>query len=157
MRKIRYYFIASLIVFISSCKTKELFLDRDKAIENLCQCYSDKESNIISYSAVGESSDEMYSKTKALSDARIGLASLIESRVLSISNKFEESENSNNIEDLRMKRKQATRLVVEQSLSNIRITCEKTIKTQLGTYKTYICLEVKSETIKKVFDSYYQL
>lgn len=157
MKRILFYFLLSLTFFANSCKTKEVYTDKDRVIENPCLCDSDKESNSISYSAVGESSDEMYSKTKALSDARIGLASLIESRVLSISNKFEESENSNNIEDLRTKRKQATRLAVEQSVSNIRVACEKTVKTQSGTYKTYICLEIKSETIKKVLDSYYQL
>ena len=157
MKKMRYYFFILLIISISSCKTKGVFVEGDKAMLNPCKCDGNKESNIVSYSAVGESVDEMYSKTKALTDARIGLASLIESRVLSLTNKFQESDNSNSTESISTKRKQATRLAVEQSLSNMRITCEQTMRTQSGTYKTYICLEIESETIEKAFHSFHQL
>lgn len=157
MKRLRYYFFILLIISISSCKTKSTSFSKDTAVNNPCRCYTEKESNIISYSAVGESIDEMYSKTKALSDARIGLASLVQSKVLSIGNKFQESDNLNRTEELKTKRREATRLVVEQSLSNMKIVCEETIKTETGTYKTYICLEVKVETIEKAFRSFHQL
>lgn len=153
----QHYFFILLIISISSCKTNSVSFERNTVAQNPCRCYTEKESDIISYSAVGESVDEMYSKTKALSDARIGLASLVQSRVLSISNKFQESNNSNQTEELKTTRKEATRLAVEQSLSNMKITCEETIRTESGTYKTYICLEIKSEAIEKAFSSFHQL
>lgn len=149
--KRNYCLFVLLMMLVCSCGSS-----KTSSMNNPCECYKNNEDNIISYSAVGESFDEMYSKTKALSDARIGLASLIESRVLSIGNKFEEAEKINTTEDLTIKRKQATRLVVERSLSNIRVSCEQTIKTDSGSYKTYICLEIKADVVDKSASTYYR-
>lgn len=157
MKRLRYYLLILLIILISSCKTNSISSSKDTAVKNPCRCYAEEENNIMSYSAVGESIDEMYSKIKALSDARIGLASLVQSKILSIGNKFQESDNLNQTEELKIKRREATRLAVEQSLSNMKIVCEETIKTEMGTYKTYICLKVKVETIEKAFRSFHQL
>jgi len=125
----------------------------DKSI-NRCDCNSVKtDSSVICFSAVGESRDEMFSKEKALSDARVGLASLLETKVLAVSNKFKESEKGIS-EEISEIREEAVRQVVNQVLSGIRIGCENVLKTQEGYYKTYIRLEVKEQAIIKTAGEY---
>ncbi|PXV58813.1 LPP20 lipoprotein [Dysgonomonas alginatilytica] len=138
-----------LLIGASSCKTQTVYSEAD--IDTPCICDSSQESTqTICFSAVGESIDQMYSKQKALSDAKAGLASLIQTRIRLMSNKFQDSKEKNKTEELEEKRQEATRQIVDQSLSNIRITCEKVRKTKEGNYKTYIRIEVKNEIIERL-------
>lgn len=139
MKSQKYLFLLLLSLVIVSCKTKE----------NKCACnYPELDSSVICFSGSGESRDEMYSKEKALSDARTGLASLVQTRVLQVSNKFKESEVLES-EQLLETRENAVRETVNQVLSKMRITCENVIETKKGTYKTYIRLEIKEVDIEQ--------
>lgn len=146
--------IISFIVF-TSCNTSKAVsasYEDGQSVKNKCSCNSELDSSVICYSAVGESREEMFSKEKALSDARTGLASLVETRVLAVSNKFKESEKGES-EQITEVREEAVRQVVTQVLSKMRVGCEDVIKTKDGTYKTYIRLEIKEANIEQYMDN----
>lgn len=142
------FLCVSIIVLFFSCKaskTNSLDIDLDAP----CSCVGDKyDDSFLCFSAVGESFSEMYSKQKALSDARAELASLVHVYILTVSNNLQESKDVNTTEaSLENKRKIANRQIVNQALSNIKITCERTRKTPDGKYKTYIRLETSKKTV----------
>lgn len=144
--------VSFLLVSMMAISCKSPYVNQSEASVDKCTCKTNNtDSSVICYSATGESRDEMFSKEKALSDAREGLASLVETRVLAVSNKFRESENSD-IEITSEIREKGVRQVVNQVLSDLRIGCENVMKTPEGTYKTYIRLEIKEQTIQKAFE-----
>lgn len=121
-------------------------------ITDPCPCEENLLNDItLCYSAVGESIDEMYSKQKALSDARVGIASLVQTHVQALSTKYTDSKNSNQTEQLDEKRQDANRQVINQTLRNIKVACQQTRKTKSGNYKTYIRLEINRSEIEKSF------
>ncbi|MCK9618728.1 MAG: hypothetical protein M0R21_12940 [Lentimicrobiaceae bacterium] len=96
----------------------------------------------LRFSAVGESMDQMTSKKKALSEARAGLASQMQTLIKGVIDNYLKSGEHNNKEDLMERYEGLTREVINQKLTGTRIICEKMTKTKTGNFKTYVCIEL---------------
>jgi hypothetical protein len=97
--------------------------------------------------SLGESSDLVASKKKALSNARGELAASIETTVKAVTDNYLNSREMNNKEEVEERFEQLNREIVNQRLQGIKTLCEKQVKTNDGTYKTYIALELSADDL----------
>lgn len=96
---------------------------------------------------VGESQNQSMAKKKAMSNARLDLAAGIETRVKAvIDNYFSSYTTSDAIQDAE-RYEGLSREVINQQLSGIRTICEQFTKTDAGTYKAYVAIELAGEEI----------
>lgn len=150
--------ITALLIIIAAASCKSTDRNRSSYADGKsvgrCDCNNiSTDSTIICFSASGESREEMFSKERALHSAREGLASLIQTKVLAVTNNFRESETENGeSENTTDRYEKAVRQVVEQTLTGMKIGCESVTKTNEGVYKTYIRLEIKEQNMKKALD-----
>ena len=144
--------MAALIVIpaMQSCKSKEKAQapDDEVLIQTYCsgpEYFTDNE--YFRANSVGESTDQVMSKKKALSNAKAELAGAIETTVKSVIDNYFSSYEANNVEDIRERYEGLSREVIHQKLSGIKTICEKQTKTKQGTYKTYIAIELAGDEI----------
>jgi len=95
----------------------------------------------------GESQDQNTSKKKALTNARNELAQAINTTVKTVTDNYVNSREMNNREEVEERFESLNREVVDQTLSGIRIICEKLMKTEQGTYKTYVAIELSADEL----------
>ncbi|NJM24340.1 MAG: hypothetical protein HC859_01230 [Bacteroidia bacterium] len=97
--------------------------------------------------SIGESQDQVASKKKALSNARGELASSIQTTVQAVTDNYLNSREMNNKEEVEERFEQLNREIVNQKLSGIKTICEKLVRTENGTYKTYIAIELSADDL----------
>jgi hypothetical protein len=97
--------------------------------------------------SIGESQDQVTSKKKALTNARNELAQAIQTTVKTVTDNYVNSREMNTREELEQRFESLNREVVDQTLSGVRTLCEKLMKTQAGTYKTYIAIELSADEL----------
>lgn len=102
--------------------------------------------------SIGESSDQVASKKKALSNARAELAASISTTVKAVTDNYLNSREMNNREEVEERYEQLNREVVEQQLTGVRTICEKLMKTSTGSYKTYIALELSASDLVSAYN-----
>ena len=146
-----FLFAGALAMMMPSCKTSKGITPKDAGeVEVLSPCSgSEYQSNAKSfrYSAIGESMDQMTAKKKAMSEARAGLASAINTVVKAVTDNYVKSGNYNNKEELMKNYEGVSREVVNQTLAGSIVVCEKMMKTQTGNYKSYVCVELGGSEI----------
>lgn len=146
-----FLFVGALAMMMPSCKsTKTVATKVGGEIEVLTPCSGTEfQSNAkaFRFSAIGESMDQMTAKKKAMSEARAGLASAINTTVKAVTDNYVKSGNYNNKEELMKNYEGVSREVVTQSLSGTMVVCEKMMMTKAGTYKSYVCLELGGSEI----------
>lgn len=97
--------------------------------------------------SIGESSDQVTSKRKALTNARNELAQSIQTTVKTVTDNYVNSREMNNREEVEERFESLNREVVDQTLSGIRTICETLMKTEQGNYKTYIAIELSADEL----------
>lgn len=97
--------------------------------------------------SIGESQDQVTSKKKALTNARNELAQSIQTTVKTVTDNYVNSREMNNREEVEERFESLNREVVDQTLAGIRTLCEKLMKTQQGTYKTYVAIELSADEL----------
>ena len=97
--------------------------------------------------SIGESSDQVTSKRKALSNARNELAQAIQTTVKTVTDNYVNSREMNNREEVEERFESLNREVVDQTLSGIRTICEELMKTEQGNFKTYIAIELSADEL----------
>lgn len=97
--------------------------------------------------SVGESTDQVMSKKKALSNAKQELAGAIETTIKAVIDNYFSSYEANNVEDVRERYEGLSREVINQKLNGIKTICEKQTKTKDGNYKTYVAIELAGDEI----------
>lgn len=97
--------------------------------------------------SIGESQDQVTSKKKALTNARNELAQAINTTVKTVTDNYVNSREMNNKEEVEERFESLNREVVDQTLSGVRTLCEKLMKTEAGTYKTYVALELSADEL----------
>jgi hypothetical protein len=97
--------------------------------------------------SIGESSDQVTSKRKALTNARNELAQSIQTTVKTVTDNYVNSREMNNREEVEERFESLNREVVDQTLSGIRTICEKLMKTEQGSFKTYIAIELSADEL----------
>ena len=146
--------ISSLVLFafagamMFGCKSKQK-LPKGETEVNIPCSGSDFFTNNKYFRAnsLGESQDLVASKKKALSNARGELAASIETTVKAVTDNYLNSRELNNKEEVEERFEQLNREIVNQNLQGLKTICEKQVKTNDGTYKTYVAIELSADDL----------
>src|SRR6187455_2744061 len=102
--------------------------------------------------SIGESQDQVTSKKKALANARAELAASIQTTVKAVTDNYVNSREMNNKEQVEERFEQLNREIVDQKLTGLKTICEKLMKTDGATYKTYIAIELSAEELVATYN-----
>lgn len=141
--------LALVAVFIGACKGKEKKAPKGET-EVVVPCSGSEfftNNKFFRANSIGESQDQVTSKKKALANARAELAASISTTVKAVTDNYTNSREMNNKEQVEERFEQLNREIVEQRLSGVRTLCEKLMKTEGGTYKTYIAIELSADEL----------
>ncbi len=153
MRKVTLFILSfAAIVSLTSCGgTKDVTKGRQElTIPCADKGRSDKE--FFRASSVGKSQDMAVSKDKALLVTKQRLASLIGSKLKSVTERYVNEMDAGGGTEFSQTFENMTRDVVNQQLADITITCEKTFEAEGGGYETFIALEVSKDVIYNGID-----
>lgn len=146
--------VSSLILFalsgalIIGCKSKEKLPKGEQEVNVPCSGPDFFTTNkFFRANSIGESQDQVTSKKKALTNARNELAQAIQTTVKTVTDNYVNSREMNNKEEVEERFESLNREVVDQTLSGIRTLCEKLMKTEQGTYKTYVAIELSADEL----------
>jgi len=150
MKKLNYVSIVILAaaVIIAGCKGKEKVPSGEKEV--IVPCSGPDyftTSKAFRANSIGESQDQVTSKKKALTNARNELAQAINTTVKTVTDNYVNSREFNNKEEVEERFESLNREVVDQTLSGITTLCEKLMKTESGTYKTYVAIELSADQL----------
>ncbi|HEU5290422.1 MAG TPA: hypothetical protein VFU05_07270 [Cyclobacteriaceae bacterium] len=153
MKKLTYssfflFALAGAVMF--SCKKTEKLPKGETEVNIPCSgpdYFTNK--NFFRANSLGESADLVVSKKKAMDNARAELAASIESTVKTVTDNYVNSREFNNKEDLEERFEQLNRTIVNQTLSGIKMICEKQVQTDggKGAFKTYVAIELSASDI----------
>jgi len=150
MKKLNYVSLVVLIAaaLIAGCKGKDKIPAGEKEVVVPCSGPDFfTTAKFFRSNSIGESQDQVTSKKKALTNARNELAQAINTTVKTVTDNYVNSREMNNKEEVEERFESLNREVVDQSLSGIRTLCEKLVKTDQGTYKTYVAIELSAEEL----------
>jgi hypothetical protein len=139
MKKIVYVLLS--IVVLYACRTSKLPKGEEEVI-NLCPANNSRD--YFRSSAVGVSIDQNASYDLAYSACteRLGLA--MNQKIEIMRDNYLADNKVNNAEEFKQKFQNLSRTLVQQSLVGVTVTCNKTVKTSDGKYKTYLAVELSS-------------
>ena len=140
--------IAVAALLMESCKGKEKLPKGEQEIIVPCSGPDYFTTNkYFRSNSIGESQDQVTSKKKALTNARNELAQSIQTTVKTVTDNYVNSREMNNREEVEERFESLNREVVDQTLSGVRTLCEKLVKTEQGTFKTYVALELSADEL----------
>jgi len=142
--------IASALIIVlglSSCGSKKKATNVSETEEELITYYcsgpdyrTDKKH--FRANAIGESSDQMVARKKAMSNAKATLAGQIETVIKGTTDNYVNSREFNNTEEVEERFESLNREVINQQLNNVKTICQKHTRTKSGKYKTYVAIEM---------------
>ncbi|MDR2010085.1 MAG: hypothetical protein LBQ22_06345 [Bacteroidales bacterium] len=148
--------LGSLIVF-SSCKAKkpEVTIPQDMVeLEIPCKNEGSSDKNYFRADGSSTSTDMSLSREKALTNAKQRLSGLINTQVKSVTDRYVNETEVGKNSDFEQKFENLTREVVNQTLSDISIVCEKNmVDKKTGKYSSFIAIEVNKEDMLKGISS----
>ncbi len=145
-------FVSALV--ISSCGGSKK-VDKDTAertggfheLKLPCADKGSSDKKFFRASSVGNSKDLATSREKALLMTKQRLASLIQSTLKSVTERYVNEMDAGDGSEFSQTFENITRDVVKQKLVDITIICEKTGQKDDGSYETYMAIEVSKEAI----------
>jgi hypothetical protein len=156
MKKLTYsiFLFALTAAVMVGCKGKKETLQKGEKEVNIPCSGPDYFTNKSFFRAnsLGESSDLVVSKKKAMDNARAELAAAIQSTVKTVTDNYVNSREFNNKEDLEERFEQLNRTIVDQTLSGIKMICEKQVQTEKGGYRTYVAIELSASDIVQKYN-----
>ncbi|OFX21569.1 MAG: hypothetical protein A2041_01285 [Bacteroidetes bacterium GWA2_31_9b] len=139
----------------TSCKSKEVSnVKNETEIEVFCsgdQYRSDKGN--FRANSIGESTDQITARKKAMSNAKADLAGLIQTVIKGTTDNYVNSREFNNVEEVEERFESLTREVLNQQLNNIKVLCEKQTVTKEGKYKTYVAIEMSVDALEEALNN----
>ncbi len=150
MKKLNYVslIVLAAAVLIAGCKGKEKIPAGEKEVVVPCSGPDYfTTAKFFRANSIGESQDQVTSKKKALTNARNELAQAINTTVKTVTDNYVNSREMNNKEEVEERFESLNREVVDQTLSGIRTLCEKLVKTDQNTYKTYVAIELSADEL----------
>jgi hypothetical protein len=153
MKKLTYstfVLLGAAALFIVGCKSKQKTPTVKGETEVVVPCSGPDYFTTAKYfraNSLGESQDQQTSKKKALTNARNELAQAIQTTVKTVTDNYVNSREMNNKEEVEERFESLNREVVDQTISGIRTLCEKLMKTENGTYKTYVAIELSADEL----------
>lgn len=150
MKKLNYVSIAvfAAAALIAGCKGKEKVPAGEKEV--IVPCSGPDyftTSKAFRANSIGESQDQVTSKKKALTNARNELAQSIQTTVKTVTDNYVNSREMNNKEQVEERFESLNREIVDQTITGVRTLCEKLVKTEQGTYKTYVAIELSADEL----------
>lgn len=141
------------VILLGACKGKEKTPKGETEVVVPCSGSEYFTNNkFFRANSIGESMDQVTSKKKALANARAELAASISTTVKAVTDNYTNSREMNNREQVEERFEQLNREIVEQKLSGVRTLCEKLMKTDGGTFKTYIAIELSADELVKTYN-----
>lgn len=143
----------ALVVSIVSCKSKEkaTTVEKEQGFkEIIIPCQSDGRSDKDFYraDASATSVNMQASREKALLAAKQRLASFINSKIKSVTDRYMNETEVADRSSFEQKFENLTREVVNQTLVDVKVTCEKTGTVNGGKYQTFIAVEASKTAIR---------
>lgn len=159
MRTISTILIISVISFamvFSSCKRKKGVSPSKGATELNIPCSNEGRSDKDFFRADNNATSQnmSLSRERALTLAKQRLAGLIETQIKSVTDRYVNEYDVGDRQEFSGKFENLTREVVNQTLRDVAIICEKNFQEQNGRYTTYVAIEVNKETLFNGFDNY---
>ena len=157
MKKIFTYYsiVALLAVFVlAGCKgSKKAKTPSGETTINVPCSGPDYFTNgkVFRANSIGESSDQVASKKKALSNAKAELAANIQTTIKAVNDNYINSREFNNREEIEERFEGLTREVVNQELVGVKTICEQLVRTQEGRYKTYLAIELSADDLVRKY------
>ncbi len=140
--------VLTAVALLAGCKGKEKAPSGEKEV--IVPCSGSEYFTTAKFfraNSIGESQDQVTSKKKALTNARNELAQAINTTVKTVTDNYVNSREMNNKEEVEERFESLNREIVDQTLSGIVTKCEKLMKTDQGTYKTYVAIELSAEEL----------
>jgi len=153
MKKVTLFILSlAAVATLTSCGgSKEVTKGRQE-ISIPCADQGRSNAEFFRASSVGKSSDMAMSREKALVLTKQRLASLIGSKLKSVTERYAQDLDAGGASEFNQTFENMTRDVVNQQLQDISITCEKTFEAEGGGYETFIALEVSKDVIYNGID-----
>lgn len=140
-------------VVMGGCKSKQSLPKGEQEVNVPCSGPDFFTTNkFFRANSIGESQDQVTSKKKALTNARNELAQSISTTVKTVTDNYVNSREFNNREDVEERFESLNREIVDQTITGVRTLCEKLVKTEEGTYKTYIAIELSADELVKTYN-----
>lgn len=145
-----------LSVGLSGCGSKEKATNVAEEEEELVTFYCDGEEyrtdkGAFRANALGESSDQMAARKKAMSNAKAALAGQIETVIKGTTDNYVNSREFNNVEEVEERFESLNREVINQQLNDVKTICQKHTRTNEGKYKTYLAIEMNVDAVEEAF------
>jgi len=149
MKKLNYVSIVILLAaaLIGGCKSKKIPSGEKEVVVPCSGSDYFTTNKFFRANSIGESQDQVTSKKKALTNARNELAQAINTTVKTVTDNYVNSREMNNKEEVEERFESLNREIVDQTLSGIRTICEKQMKTDQTTYKTYVAIELSADEL----------
>ncbi|HOO09507.1 MAG TPA: hypothetical protein PKW06_06185 [Cyclobacteriaceae bacterium] len=148
LTQLSFALVAVAAVLVAGCKGKEKLPQGEQEI--IVPCSGPDyftNSKYFRANSIGESQDQVTSKKKALTNARNELAQSIQTTVKTVTDNYVNSREMNNKEQVEERFESLNREVVDQTITGVRTLCEKLVKTENGTYKTYVAIELSADEL----------
>jgi hypothetical protein len=153
MKKVTLFILAvAAVATLSSCGGTKEATKGKKEISIPCGDKGSSDATFFRASSVGKSQDMATSKEKALLMTKQRLASLISSKIKSVTERYANEMDAGGATEFSQTFENMTRDVVNQQLADIAITCEKTFEADGGGYETYMAIEVSKDVIYNGID-----
>ena len=98
-------------------------------------------------SGIGESPNHAGSKEKSLLNAKVELRSNIETKIKQLTDRYTIERGINNKNQFEERTESGSKAIVEGSVQDISVVCEKTFKTSEGLWKVYTAIEMSKENL----------
>ena len=139
-------FFTSLL--LNSCAAKKATTNAVGDVEIKIPCSSFKsDKDFFRATQSANSTDLANSRDMALMSTKNRLAGLINTKMKDVSQRYVGDRKIGNVSEFNQKYESMTRSVVDQTLLDVNIVCEKTMQKTDGTYNTFIAIECSKETI----------
>jgi hypothetical protein len=141
--------LGTAVAFSSCNKTKDIggAGNKPKEIEIPCKEEGRSDKNYFRADASATSQDMSLSREKALAAAKQKIAGLINTKIKSVTDRYVNETEVNGNSDFEQKFENLTREVVNQTLVDIAIVCERNFQEETGKYTTYVAIEIDKETM----------
>ena len=139
---------SALLAVVAACKSGKSVVASEKEVIVPCrEAVTNGDKKFFRANGMGESQSETVSKEKALMVAQNLLATTISNTVKTVTDRYTNSREVGTREDLESKFESLNRQVVDQTLTGVRVICEKLYKTDDGKYKTYLAVELSADEL----------
>ncbi len=146
--------LGSTIAFSSCKKNKDVIKPDKNAKEIIIPCKDEGRSdkNYFRADASATSQDMSLSREKALTASKQRVAGLINTKIKSVTDRYVNETEVGTNSDFEQKFENLTREVVNQTLVDIAIVCEKNFQEATGKYTTYIAIEISKDVMLNGID-----